>query len=98
MKRVFRKYHRVLATILCLPLALTVLTGIAVTMVGEWSLNLGVPRSLLLGLHSGEIFHLQGIYPILNGLGLIGLLVTGMSMTSLFKPKKMKSVVTDRPE
>jgi hypothetical protein len=98
MKRAFRKYHRVLATILCLPLALTVLTGMAVTMVGEWSLNLGVPRGVLLGLHNGEIFHLQGIYPILNGLGLIGLLVTGMSMTSLFKTKKVKPSATDRLE
>jgi hypothetical protein len=95
MKRVFRKYHRILATLLCLPLALTVLTGMATTMVGEWSLNLGLSRSLLLGLHSGEIFHLQGIYPILNGLGLIGLLVTGMSMTSLFKGKKVKSSISD---
>jgi hypothetical protein len=98
MKRAFRKYHRVLATILCLPLALTVLTGMATTMVGEWSLNLGLSRSLLLGLHSGEIFHLQAIYPILNGLGLVGLLVTGMSMTSLFKTKKAKPSVSDRPE
>jgi hypothetical protein len=98
MKRAFRKYHRVLATILCLPLALTVLTGMAVTMVGEWSLNLGISRGLLLGLHNGEVFHLQGIYPILNGVGLIGLLVTGMSMTSLFKPKKAKPSTTDRLE
>jgi hypothetical protein len=98
MKRAFRKYHRVLATILCLPLALTVLTGMATTMVGEWSLNLGLSRGLLLGLHTGEIFHLQGIYPILNGLGLVGLLVTGMSMTSLFKPKKVKASLPDRPE
>lgn len=95
MKRVFRKYHRILATLLCLPLALTVLTGMATTMVGEWSLNLGLSRGLLLGLHSGEIFHLQGIYPILNGLGLIGLLVTGMSMTSLFKGKKVKPSISD---
>jgi hypothetical protein len=83
---------------LCLPLALTVLTGMATTMVGEWSLNLGLSRGLLLGLHTGEIFHLQGIYPILNGLGLIGLLVTGMSMTSLFKAKKVNPSLPDRSE
>jgi hypothetical protein len=90
MKRHFRKYHRVLAPIICLPLGLTILTGMATTMVGEWSLNLGIPRSFLLELHTGEIFHLQGIYPMLNGLGLIGLLVTGMSMTGLFKGKKVR--------
>jgi hypothetical protein len=90
MKRAFRKYHRVLASIVCFPLALTVLTGMATTIVGEWSWNLGLSRGLLLGLHTGEVFHLQAIYPILNGLGLLGLLVTGVSMTSLFKGKKVK--------
>lgn len=87
LKRTFRKFHRMLAIILCLPLLLTVLTGMATTMVGAWSINLGITRGLILKLHTGEIFHLQAIYPILNGLGLAGLLVTGISMTSLFKAK-----------
>ena len=87
MKRAFRKYHRTLAVILCLPLLLTVLTGMATTMTAEWSLNFGISRSLILKLHTGEIFHLQAIYPILNGIGLIGLLITGMSMTNVFKQK-----------
>jgi hypothetical protein len=91
MKRQFRKYHRFIAPIICLPLSLTVLTGMATTMVGEWSLNFGLSRSFLLELHTGEIFHLQAIYPILNGLGLIGLLVTGVSMTGLFPRKKLTS-------
>jgi hypothetical protein len=85
MKRAFRKYHRTLAIMVCLPLALTVLTGMAATVVGEWSLSFGLSRSFLLKLHTGEILHLQAIYPILNGLGLIGLLVTGLSMSPLFK-------------
>ncbi|PMB48969.1 peptidase [Fischerella thermalis CCMEE 5205] len=88
--RSFRKYHRTLAIILALPLFVTLLTGIAATLVGEWSANIGVPRSFLLSIHRGEIFGLQGIYPILNGLGLLGLLVTGLSMTSLFGRKKSK--------
>ncbi|MEA5598840.1 peptidase [Rivularia sp. UHCC 0363] len=91
MKRVFRKYHRVIAIIISLPVALTVLTGMIVTMVGEWGLNIGLTRGFLLSLHTGEIFHLQGIYPILNGLGLIGLLVTGLSMSGLFDRKKQKT-------
>ncbi len=84
MKRSFRKYHHFLAPILCLPLALTAVTGMAITIMETWHWNLGVSQGLLLHLHTGEIFHLQGIYPILNGLGIIGLLVTGMTMTSLF--------------
>lgn len=87
MKRAFRKYHRTLAIVLCLPLLLTVLTGVAVTLVGEWSFSFGLSRNLLLKLHSGELFHLESIYPILNGLGLLGLLVTGISMTGLFNKR-----------
>lgn len=90
MKRAFRKYHRIIAIIICLPLALTVLTGMTTTMVGEWGMSIGVSRSLLLAIHTGEILHLQGIYPILNGLGIIGLLVTGLSMSGLFGGKKQR--------
>ena len=92
MIRAFRKYHRTLAIILALPIVVTLITGVAVTLVGEWSVNIGVPRSVLLSIHNGEIFGLQGIYPILNGLGLLGLLVTGLNMTGLFgkKPPKPK--------
>jgi hypothetical protein len=84
MKRSFRKYHRFLAPILCLPLALTALTGMLITITDEWHWPLGFPQGLLLHLHTGELFHLEKIYPILNGLGVIGLLITGMTMTSLF--------------
>jgi hypothetical protein len=42
---------------------------------------------LLLNIHTGEIFNLQAIYPILNGLGMIGLLVTGLSMSGVFGRK-----------
>jgi hypothetical protein len=91
MNRAFRKYHRMIATIISLPLAVTVLTGMATTMVEQWSLNLGISRSLILQIHTGKIFHLEAIYPILNGLGLIGLLVTGLSMTGLFRGKVKKA-------
>lgn len=87
MKRLFRKYHRILGIILSVPLLLTVLTGMLTTVVHEWSVSIGVPASFLLSLHTGEIFHLEGIYPILNGLGLLGLLATGLSMSGLFGKK-----------
>jgi hypothetical protein len=87
LKHLFRKYHRILAPIIFLPLILTTITGMATTMTAEWRLNLGISRHLLLDIHTGEIFHLQAVYPILNGLGVIGLLVTGISMTGMFKNK-----------
>ena len=91
MKRAFRKYHRTLALIVSLPLALTVLTGMAATVVREWPISTGLSSNLLLRIHTGEVFHLQAIYPILNGLGLIGLLVTGLSMSSLFGTQTQKT-------
>jgi hypothetical protein len=87
MKRTFRKYHRFLALIVALPLILTTITGMLVTVVAEWKINFGISRSFLLGLHNGELFHLEGIYPILNGLGLLVMLITGITMTPLFRNK-----------
>ncbi|HBK99606.1 MAG TPA: peptidase [Microcoleaceae bacterium UBA10368] len=88
MKKAFRKYHRILAIIIALPIILTVLTGMLTTIVKEWPINTEISSRLLLKIHTGEIFHLQAIYPILNGLGMIGLLVTGLSMSGLFDRRK----------
>jgi len=82
--RTFRKYHRSLAIILFLPLILTILTGVGYTIFDEW---FGQDKigEFLLGVHTFEFLGLQKIYPLLNGLGLIGLLITGLTMTGLFK-------------
>jgi len=87
VKKAFRKYHRIIGIIVCVPLLLTVLTGMLATVVKEWPINIGLSSRLMLEIHTGEIFHLQAIYPILNGFGLIGLLVTGMSMSGLFNQR-----------
>ncbi|MUG91278.1 peptidase [Scytonema sp. UIC 10036] len=92
MKRAFRKYHRTIGIIICLPLILTVLTGMLTTIVKEWPVYTGISSNLLLKIHTGEILHLEAIYPILNGLGLIGLLVTGMSMSGLFDRKRRRNI------
>ncbi|CAN1210171.1 PepSY domain-containing protein [Tumidithrix helvetica PCC 7403] len=85
----FRKLHRYIALTVCLPLFLTLVTGILITVVQEWQLNIGVKSNLLIQIHTGEIFHLQAFYPILNGLGLIGLIVTGLSISGIFrKPQR----------
>ncbi len=88
MNRAFRKYHRILCLIVALPIALTVLTGMVIAIVREWSLAIEISSRFLLKIHTGEIFHLQAIYPILNCLGMIGLLVTGLSMSGVFGRKK----------
>lgn len=91
MNRLFRKYHRWLALIVLLPLTLTVITGMLATVSQEWPINIGLASNFLLKLHTGEIFGLQAIYPIFNGVGVIGLLVTGASMLGLFGRRKVKS-------
>lgn len=90
MRHQFRKSHRFLAPIIALPLVLTVLTGMAATVAEEWPLKIGLSSRLLLKVHTGEIFGLQAVYPILNGLGLLGLLVTGLSMSGLLKKRRMQ--------
>ena len=86
MNRAFRKYHRQLAVIVFLPLLLTVITGVAYSILHEL-LGLNELAEIVLKLHNGEIIGLEKIYPLLNGLGLIGMLITGISMTGLFRQK-----------
>ncbi|MBD2518680.1 peptidase [Nostoc sp. FACHB-973] len=86
MTRMFRRYHRQIAIVLCLPLFLTVLTGMSFTIAHEW-LHQDDLGEFLLRLHTLEILHLEKIYPLLNGLGLVGLLITGISMTGLFRTR-----------
>lgn len=88
MNKAFRKYHRILGIIIALPLTVTVVTGMLASMVKEWPINTGISARFLLKVHTGEIFNLQAIYPVLNGLGMIGLLVTGLSMSGLFRKRK----------
>jgi hypothetical protein len=90
--RLVRQYHRKIALVLALPLLLTVLTGMAYTILVEW-LQQGAIAPTILSLHNGEIFRLGGIYPILNGLGL---LATGLPMTSLFAKRRTQKEASDR--
>jgi hypothetical protein len=84
MIRAFRKYHRLIAIALCFPLILTVITGLGYTILDEW-FHQDKIAEFLIQVHTLEIIGLDSIYPVLNGLGLIGLLITGLSMTGLFK-------------
>ncbi|MBD2208259.1 peptidase [Nostoc linckia FACHB-104] len=86
MNRMFRKYHRQIAIALCIPLFLTVITGMGYTIADEW-FHQGELGEFLLRIHTFEILRLGKIYPILNGLGLVGLLITGLSMTGLFRKR-----------
>ncbi|MEE3718995.1 hypothetical protein V2H45_19810 [Tumidithrix elongata RA019] len=86
MNRIFRKYHRWIALALCLPLFTTVLTGMGYTIADEWFHQRELGKWLL-SIHTFEIFKLERFFPILTGMGLIGLLITGMSMSNLFRKR-----------
>ena len=92
MKNTFRKYHRLIATLFCLPLLFTALTGISVAITDTW-LHQEELAAFLITVHTFQIFKLDAILPVLNGLGLIGLVATGLSLTGLFakrhQPKRM---------
>lgn len=87
MIRTFRKYHRLIAIAACIPLILTVITGMGYTIFDEWFHQDEIAR-FLMQLHTLKFLGLETIYPLLNGLGLVGLLVTGLSMTGLFKKRR----------
>lgn len=88
MKLNLRRLHRAFAPIMCVPLLLTVTTGMlfqiaATNQQGEQFL-------WLLDLHRGKFgrFNLETIYPYLNGLGLLILIVTGILMWFQMPPKR----------
>jgi hypothetical protein len=83
MKNKLRKYHRQIAILFCFPLLFTALSGISVAIADEW-LHQEKLVAFLINVHSFKILGLSAILPVLNGLGLVGLVVSGLSMTGLF--------------
>lgn len=77
-----RKIHRSLAPFVLLPLFLTVSTGVTYRLAKDW---FGLSRDqvhFLMTIHEGEYFGstLEPVYVLLNGLGLLWMLVTGGGM------------------
>lgn len=75
-----RRLHRTLAPLMCVPLLLTVTTGMLFQMAA--TSQQGDQFLWLLDLHRGKFgrFNLEALYPYLNGLGLLALLLTGTLM------------------
>lgn len=74
-----RKWHRTIAPIVLLPLLITVTTGVTYRLSKDW---FGLTRDqvhFLMSLHEGEYFGdtFKSFYVLLNGLGLLWMLVTG---------------------
>lgn len=86
----FRKLHRKIAPILFIPLFLTASTGVIYRLGRNWFGMSGDISEFFIDLHQGEILGeaLSSIYVLLVGLGLIGLIVTGLTMIRLNQKKR----------
>jgi len=82
----FRKYHRQLSILTLLPVFLITVTGIAIPV--SESLKIEGLSEFMTKLHSGALFGSDLVYSVLVGLGLLGLLVTGFTMTGLLPNKR----------
>ena len=97
-----REFHSLMAPIVLLPLLVTVTTGVIYRLGKSW---FGLSRDqvhFLMVIHEGEFFgqFFEPIYVLLNGLGLLWMLITGLFMLinsykknplfqSLFAEKKL---------
>ncbi|MEC4804530.1 MAG: hypothetical protein SAJ12_12980 [Jaaginema sp. PMC 1079.18] len=80
--RIFRRLHSTLAPIVLLPLLITIFTGVIYRLGKSW---FGLSRDqvhFLMTIHEGEYLgdFLEPIYVLLNGLGLLWMIVTGSVM------------------
>ncbi len=89
MNRLFRKYHRWLAIVCVFPLLLTVITGMLFPIAKAFHQR--QLAGFLIHLHTLETFGLESFFPIINGIGLLGLLITGIYMTNLFQERRVPS-------
>ncbi|MEB3280814.1 MAG: PepSY domain-containing protein [Lyngbya sp.] len=80
--RTLRQLHRQLAPIIILPFLITAITGVAYRLGKSW---FGLSRDqvhFLMVIHEGEYLgkQLEPVYVLLNGLGLLFMLITGIVM------------------
>ncbi|WP_448562505.1 PepSY domain-containing protein [Trichothermofontia sp.] len=82
--------HRLLAVLAFLPLTISALTGIGYGVGRAWFALPGKWAGLLLRLHQGSYWGATGrsLYVLMVGLGLLGLLITGIQMSDLFRHRR----------
>jgi len=92
MKQKFRKFHRIVAPIVFLPLFVTVITGVAYRLGRNW---FGLSRDqahILMVIHEAEYLgnEIKPFYVLLIGIALMWMLITGIGMSGFFTKKKPK--------
>lgn len=93
----FRKIHRQTAPIVFIPLFVSALTGIAYGLFTNWFGLSEEEGEIFLVIHQGEYLgdQLKPIYVTLVGLGLLGMIVTGLIMSPLLN-KNLRAKVTKK--
>jgi len=78
--RSLRKLHRVLAPIIFLPFFLTSITGIIYRIGNSWFEMPKEYAQIMMAIHQGAFLgnELVPLYTLLNGLGAIAMVVTGI--------------------
>lgn len=87
--RKLRQLHRKIAPVVFIPLFLTAFTGVAYRVARSW---FGVSDEIgeaLMFIHQGTFLgkELRVFYVILNALGLLAMLFTGIIMTGIFRSR-----------
>jgi len=85
--RSLRKLHRQVAPIVFLPLLLSASTGVLFRVARSWFGASKETGEIIMYFHQGSFFghELKVFYIILNGLGVLVMLLTGIMMTGLWK-------------
>ncbi|MGF1512353.1 MAG: PepSY domain-containing protein [Elainellaceae cyanobacterium] len=81
-QRRFRSLHKFVAPIVMLPLVVTIFTGVSYRLSKDWFGWTRDQAHWLMVIHEGEYLgeRLKSVYVLLNGLGLLWMLVTGGTM------------------
>ncbi|MEA5582032.1 PepSY-associated TM helix domain-containing protein [Nodularia harveyana UHCC-0300] len=89
--RQFRKLHRQVAPLLFIPLLLSALSGIGYRLGRSWFGMSKETANIFMAIHQGSYLGkpLVPIYVLLVGLGLVGLVITGLTM--IRKSRKSRS-------
>ncbi len=82
IQRRLRSLHKFIAPIVMLPLVVTVFTGVTYRLSKDWFGWTRDQAHWLMVIHEGEYLgeRLKSVYVLLNGLGLLWMLVTGGTM------------------
>jgi hypothetical protein len=92
--RNLRKLHRLIAPIIFLPLFLTAATGVIYRVGRTWFGASSEFGEIMMYIHQGTFLgsQLRVFYVLLNGLGVIAMLFTGIYLTTLFRRKRRSDI------